>query len=266
MGADLAIGSSPRVRGTVGQDDVHPRLNRFIPACAGNGQAESRRPHLHPVHPRVCGERSTSLAMGCRRNGSSPRVRGTDAASGVDNDEQRFIPACAGNGRSAHVWRRDRSVHPRVCGERSSRISIARHSSGSSPRGAGNGTAIPTSSSSETVHPRVCGERSTIKRRDISGCGSSPRVRGTASNRSPSLQLYRFIPACAGNGLEVMLLMLYDLYAAAFSTDNGQVGGSRQELDQRAPSSGGDAKQTSLSPSNSRGIRRLTPTVSKSKP
>ena len=77
--ADLvADGSSPRVRGTRG-DDVPRGVNgRFIPACAGNS--------------------SGWLAPDSRNTGSSPRVRGTRrrdpprAPAGL-----RFIPACAGN-------------------------------------------------------------------------------------------------------------------------------------------------------------------------
>ncbi len=51
--------------------------------------------------------------------GSSPRVRGTVHRLLRDQIAERFIPACAGNG-----WRSDRiagapTVHPRVCGERS---------------------------------------------------------------------------------------------------------------------------------------------------
>ena len=51
-----ACGSSPRVRGT----PVYPLKvaypQRFIPACAGNTNAEPCKGLLQAVHPRVCGE------------------------------------------------------------------------------------------------------------------------------------------------------------------------------------------------------------------
>ena len=78
----MALGSSPRVRGTVGVDE-HCNLGaRFIPACAGNGDALICMVSTNPVHPRVCGERLSLIV--------SARI--------ADPFGNRFIPACAGNG------------------------------------------------------------------------------------------------------------------------------------------------------------------------
>src|SRR3546814_1561071 len=74
--SDLA-GSSPRVRGTVGQAEGNAPDRRFIPACAGNSRL---RPKFLPdptVHPRVCGEQGQAIAWAHYTGGSSPRVRGT---------------------------------------------------------------------------------------------------------------------------------------------------------------------------------------------
>ena len=72
-----AAGSSPRVRGTP-VDVVEERVyRRFIPACAGNSQRATGRPVRQAVHPRVCGELSSTTAWGTVPDGSSPRVRGT---------------------------------------------------------------------------------------------------------------------------------------------------------------------------------------------
>ena len=70
-------GSSPRVRGTVADVSFLAVHGRFIPARAGNG---SEKPCCHPltVHPRACGERTST----------------TQPASMIC----RFIPARAGNG------------------------------------------------------------------------------------------------------------------------------------------------------------------------
>ena len=94
-----------------------PRV-RFIPACAGNSLPRMTTTNDTPVHPRVCGElhglvgrtpefdrfipacagnslrRATESA---RKDGSSPRVRGTQRGAGLVDVFGRFIPACAGN-------------------------------------------------------------------------------------------------------------------------------------------------------------------------
>ena len=58
MSLATAIGSSPRVRGTVERFGHRLVLRRFIPARAGNGCALAFSPRRCSVHPRACGERS----------------------------------------------------------------------------------------------------------------------------------------------------------------------------------------------------------------
>ena len=114
-------GSSPRVRGTAA--NLCPRFDfsRFIPACAGNRIRRDRRFQNQAVHPRVCGEQNTRLILTLRAGGSSPRVRGTDPSSKRWGGHIRFIPACAGNSSRIVSYRTFRSVHPRVCGEQTTR-------------------------------------------------------------------------------------------------------------------------------------------------
>ena len=73
------------------------------------------------------------------------------------------------------------SVHPRVCGEQSSRAEKCR-------------TAML-----DTVHPRVCGEQDLISRIAYVNAGSSPRLRGTETLHAATGANGRFIPASAGN-------------------------------------------------------------------
>ncbi len=93
----LALGSSPRVRGTAGNGLFHVRILRFIPACAGNSARATCRAGHASVHPRVCGEQSPVPAHLNANPGSSPRVRGTVFGSSKSHGALRFIPACAGN-------------------------------------------------------------------------------------------------------------------------------------------------------------------------
>ncbi len=52
-----ALGSSPRVRGTLTLLPLGIGGKRFIPACAGNAFQAQSPAYLTAVHPRVCGER-----------------------------------------------------------------------------------------------------------------------------------------------------------------------------------------------------------------
>ena len=212
-------GSSPRVRGTPRPPQGWYGAVRFIPACAGNAAATRDRPRGPSVHPRVCGERRGYRYTVKSHLGSSPRVRGTRLRLGIRLGIRRFIPACAGNARSARMRGSPRSVHPRVCGERLSKEAVGVSASGSSPRVrgthpdglptrgdfrfipacAGNAGHRCTKRGWTSVHPRVCGERALPPWLREIGIGSSPRVRGTRRGSAAGGAVVRFIPACAGN-------------------------------------------------------------------
>ena len=150
------VGSSPRVRGTGGDRRIEQDLERFIPACAGNGVPTAALRPTTPVHPRVCGERRVSIVSKLAPAGSSPRVRGTALLAPPVRRAQRFIPACAGNGAPVSVAFTIHSVHPRVCGERPYRVGEKGEEIGSSPRV--RGTVMTThkgrrSTSSGTTNP-----------------------------------------------------------------------------------------------------------------
>ena len=214
------FGSSPRARGTVagGLGLVEPQ--RFIPACAGNGEAKKATTASQAVHPRVRGERRNTTSCSYCLTGSSPRARGTAPCSSWRCIGPRFIPACAGNGPDPTKPQPGQSVHPRVRGERVVGLDVFDGGSGSSPRArgtgmgglvrdrprrfipacAGNGRVVVRSGMGAPVHPRVRGEREIGGASAGSDIGSSPRARGTAD---PLVVLgldCRFIPACAGNG------------------------------------------------------------------
>ncbi len=127
-------GSSPRVRGTLGEYRQKAVTQRFIPACAGNAYSVRHTTLPSSVHPRVCGERFIGHAGNGSASGSSPRVRGTRPPAHAGQLPQRFIPACAGNAGQCAAGITPRSVHPRVCGERIGAARTRREISGSSPR------------------------------------------------------------------------------------------------------------------------------------
>ncbi len=131
---NIAIGSSPRVRGTLYEVNGDPFIYRFIPACAGNiGRYLSQAIRLS-VHPRVCGEHENTLNALIRMAGSSPRVRGTSCDSNPHRWFVRFIPACAGNIGCPRLVGCQLAVHPRVCGEHLFWLIAHNDIFGSSPR------------------------------------------------------------------------------------------------------------------------------------
>ena len=211
-------GSSPRVRGKLGEregGEVGPGL---IPACAGKTRRHAAASDRARAHPRVCGEnrRGTSSPLsGCgssprvrgkllvvrvaqHHRGSSPRVRGKPAHRRDRGRRGGLIPACAGKTDRLHWTTPPRRAHPRVCGENLVQDRVRENTAGSSPRVRGKppypGSArrspglIPAcagkttypceSSSAIPAHPRVCGENTRRSAHQSVGQGSSPRVRG----------------------------------------------------------------------------------------
>ena len=96
--ADL-FGSSPRMRGTRWYVCVRQRLDRIIPAHAGNSKPKTSSDRELPDHPRACGELNSAPNSRANIPGSSPRMRGTRMARRSVGSGRRIIPAHAGNSR-----------------------------------------------------------------------------------------------------------------------------------------------------------------------
>ncbi len=172
------LGSSPRMRGTHGRGRGRRGAARFIPAHAGNTPTAAQGQAAGAVHPRACGEHSTSNGIAESAAGSSPRMRGTRAGRRGPPLEQRFIPAHAGNTWAPRPACSGIPVHPRACGEHAGRRYVQDRLAGSSPRMRGtlSSSAFPTDqprfipahagntrdarrgTDAQTVHPRACGE------------------------------------------------------------------------------------------------------------
>ena len=117
-------------------------------------------------------------------------------------------------------------VHPRGRGEHTGRAGGNGGGDGSSPRargtlrpepaemrrgrfipaGAGNTVGVDTGAGGATVHPRGRGEHPARRTRRLSQAGSSPRARGTPGARLWLQLRRRFIPAGAGNTVQVAAL------------------------------------------------------------
>ena len=156
-----------------------------------------------------------------RHPGSSDSlcVRGTVPRWATRSDNNRVIPACAGNREAPRFLANSGAGHPRVCRERIDGLRIEAEVEGPPPRMrgtdlvregprpglrvvpacAGNSWWTRCEPTPTTGHPCVCGEQSKRQWTKKSKKGSSLRVRGTGSVAVDMRHEIRVIPACAGN-------------------------------------------------------------------
>ena len=193
------IGSSPRARRTLGDNEQLSIDERIIPACAENAVAASGRRSSARDHPRVRGERSVMSIAGRGSTGSSPRARRTPEPETGDAPLERIIPACAENARPPGATSTRRSDHPRVRGERFGTVSVTRYRVGSSPRARRTPTLCRPFCHAHRIIP-ACAENALARTARPCSPTDHPRVRG---ERPPlerrHLRDIRIIPACAEN-------------------------------------------------------------------
>ena len=130
-------GSSPQARGTVNPNADAHRLDRFIPAGAGNSQNQFQTLSRRPVHPRRRGEQMITSARSSGVTGSSPQARGTVDFLAHLPAPRRFIPAGAGNSPGRACRALPPAVHPRRRGEQRTPLRTVSVSHGSSPQARG---------------------------------------------------------------------------------------------------------------------------------
>ncbi len=217
------LGSSPHERGTQGFSFLVADLHRFIPARAGNTSQGRRKVQRRPVHPRTSGEHRCTKSPLTPMRGSSPHERGTLGSPLLERGLDRFIPARAGNTPQFARIKSSSSVHPRTSGEHYDCRKKSQEKYGSSPHERGTQTGrertheqsrfIPARAGNTyggvgrdhagTVHPRTSGEHYQVEASAGALRGSSPHERGTPRCVGEEFLDHRFIPARAGNTLDM---------------------------------------------------------------
>ncbi len=212
-------GSSPHARGTLGQRTQSVNEIRFIPACAGDTAAGGSRRRPRPVHPRMRGGHVSAGALARPLRGSSPHARGTRLGANTGGQQERFIPACAGDTSTSPLTSTLTAVHPRMRGGHAVSTPLRTSAAGSSPHARGTrwvrrqdshlrrfipACAGDTSSDigfrdTASVHPRMRGGHRSMIEEQIDSAGSSPHARGTLRIVLGLARKVRFIPACAGD-------------------------------------------------------------------
>ena len=206
------------MRGKVLGDLGHVIAIGITPAYAGKSGFMHSSPAGPWDHPRVCGEKSTTLVDGEGNVGSPPRMRGKVFAAGVCRIIAGITPAYAG--KSEH-WKRHRPFgkdHPRVCGEKPITIESGSIHEGSPPRMRGKAVQLQRADLPPGItpayagkrpsmtwpgtwprdHPRVCGEKSPLSKESVLEWGSPPRMRGKVRSKRYFRSGYRITPAYAG--------------------------------------------------------------------
>ena len=175
------------------------------------------------VYPRWRGE----LAWHCRRyklrGGLSPLARGTPQMTACLKRKQRFIPAGAGNSAFLRQIWRCCAVYPRWRGELLKIEPPGRAAIGLSPlargtlellmlskyqlrfipAGAGNSANNRPLLDPTTVYPRWRGELAENSQNNAITAGLSPLARGTQQQQYFPQCCQRFIPAGAGNSVNI---------------------------------------------------------------
>ena len=135
-------GSPPRVRGKANLRVCAEWHAGITPACAGKSTSWRISQSARGDHPRVCGEKRQHFIYIEWDQGSPPRVRGKELFQAPSNSGYRITPACAGKSQGGSVSQGGGQDHPRVCGEKSVRSSVAWCTPGSPPRVRGKGSLL----------------------------------------------------------------------------------------------------------------------------
>ena len=93
----VVLGSSPRMRGTLGHRGGRGAPPGIIPAHAGNTSFDMIGDVQPRDHPRACGEHQYDIPYCKTVQGSSPRMRGTLIVDPRQRSLLGIIPAHAGN-------------------------------------------------------------------------------------------------------------------------------------------------------------------------
>ena len=186
------------MRGKDGETIWHAAYFGITPAYAGKSRLMISSMLRTWDHPRVCGEKRIPAIPPMLPMGSPPRMRGKDGETIWHAAYFGITPAYAGKSRlmissMLRTW-----DHPRVCGEKPSKLGMRVRFPGITPAYAGKS---PFKWFFQVVlgdHPRVCGEKHLAVTESELDTGSPPRMRGKGSAPPRGHPLPGITPAYAG--------------------------------------------------------------------
>ena len=200
-------------------DPRHRQTRRgSIPAYAGEPAAPAGVCRSARVYPRVCGGARSIEVTFDTDTGLSPRMRGSLFDPDPRFERARSIPAYAGEPTICRCRRSTSGVYPRVCGGACFLDCLRAIAEGLSPRMRGSLPGLPLHDPrigsipayageprdgkcvalKKGVYPRVCGGALYRSADRHTPAGLSPRMRGSHLRGQLQGQLFRSIPAYAG--------------------------------------------------------------------
>ena len=158
---------------------THKVKSGITPAYAGKSAYLSPEDTAGRDHPRVCGEKYSWEKSTCKIFGSPPRMRGKGSPLLFWALRPGITPAYAGKRTPRAVGRASGRDHPRVCGEKVTKIRKGAWGRGSPPRMRGKDRKEGANTMKHGItpayagkswvhscfhfyawdHPRVCGEK-----------------------------------------------------------------------------------------------------------
>ena len=126
-------GSPPHVRGKDDRQLILCVCLGITPACAGKSAISAERARRNKDHPRMCGEKHWAFHRTSLHLGSPPHVRGKGQDFVAVDSRLGITPACAGKSHSSLWITQVVKDHPRMCGEKRSKMAREEYSLGSPP-------------------------------------------------------------------------------------------------------------------------------------
>ena len=163
--AKVAVGLSPRVRGSHTRAYLRQVRIRSIPTCAGEPPSCWGNHRRIRVYPHVCGGAICAPRMREMVDGLSPRVRGSPAGQQAYIDDVRSIPTCAGEPDASQAPGSLPRVYPHVCGGAVGASLTLGSGVGLSPRVRGSHAQEPAHSRRSGSIPTCAGEPRSARAR-----------------------------------------------------------------------------------------------------
>ena len=157
------------------------RVQRIIPARAGQTLRIALQCRRFSDHPRACGANADSAPLTAAACGSSPRVRGKPSAAPPTDPIMRIIPARAGQTYSTLTHDSVHPDHPRACGANVPYGHAPFEHAGSSPRVRGKRRVRTAAYTTARIIPARAGQTPERNPRERSG-PDHPRACGANSH------------------------------------------------------------------------------------
>ena len=146
----------------------------------------------------MCGDEDAVKQWDDPEKGTPPRARGRGPAVPAPRWGRRNTPACAGTSGPWALADSGVVEHPRVRGDETLGMDIARAVSGNTPACAGTNLPTPASKPARWEHPRVRGDEEGNHRHGDRPQGTPPRARGRELVVCEKRTRQGNTPACAG--------------------------------------------------------------------